>query len=717
VVELSEKANRCLQHYLAVYQRELQLGSNGLALNECLHHFLDQRPAGKNVSAFDRAAGLAAAPFWWDSLAVSTAPLAALALCRVLHHEEAISIELLEHLAHANPDVLRWAIRYAKLFTRGDSALWAQLRQRLQGEDWRVFFGVCDRLLEQLQPYAELVDFAEQKLAHLSLLEVLSYLSVLAYEKMTPDAVADPSGKLWKVYDRIILNKLKTCSEKDFDLSEARLGQSLKKHISPILFPSPAITLECRENLEAITVLIEAMQELIDYEGSIDWFCFDPECRYQLKPGDSVIYNETENGSREWQRTERKSLALWHYWMYRGLNEFVARGMAEVQIGSAENHELNAEAYIKAIRSELQLKAIYGLDDELELADGSRANLFQAMLASELTTVFFQSAYIQPFQQHYTECGVLAQALSKLALNGLVTGENRFPMTWSEEAEKIKKIKDWTVCSDYPDGNMVAAKGILDFWTNDLKALSSSLKQQPNQPVPRLSELPFSKIGRYNFQFPWVVAKQNNLTAAVNNLRRIGARRVGTMSETRRIELRLAEQMRERGFAVVVGYQPERTEHEDPGEVDLICYRDGVVLLLEVKSGYIRRSSHEVWLHRTNTLRKAAWQLRRKRVAVVDALARDEQLRTSLGCTAEHPSSRLHAWIVDTSIELDQQMIDGFLVVSLEALQVVMRDERQLLCQGEQLPEDSDDTMFPDGFRAAQFVAVVERGDVWAQLD
>lgn len=49
MVELSEKANRCLQHYLAVYQREQQLGSNGLALNECLHHFLDQRPAGKNM--------------------------------------------------------------------------------------------------------------------------------------------------------------------------------------------------------------------------------------------------------------------------------------------------------------------------------------------------------------------------------------------------------------------------------------------------------------------------------------------------------------------------------------------------------------------------------------------------------------------------------------------------------------------------------------------
>jgi hypothetical protein len=149
-------------------------------------------------------------------------------------------------------------------------------------------------------------------------------------------------------------------------------------------------------------------------------------------------------------------------------------------------------------------------------------------------------------------------------------------MTWAEEDQKIKRTTGWTVCRKYPQGSSLAAKAILNFWTSDLKALSNSLKEQPQLPVPTLCERPFYKIGRYNFQFPWVVAQQNNLTAVVNNLRRIGARRTGQMSETRRIELRLADQLRQRGFAVEVGYQPERTEQEDPGEVDLICYRDGL---------------------------------------------------------------------------------------------------------------------------------------------
>lgn len=715
--ELSKNANRCLQHYLAVFTEHQQLANNSEALDEALNQFLNQRPAGKNLSWLDRATGLAAAPFWREAEIVNASKISALALSRILRHESAISIELLEHLSQSVPDTLRWAIRYSKLFTRSDSELWKFLRDRTQGEEWRIFIGVCDRLLEQLQPFDHQILRAKKQLAHLSLLETLSYLSVLAYERLIPGVIDDPAEDYWRVYNRIISDKLRTCSDKDFNLNEARLGQSLKQHLSPIIFPAPAITQVCTDNLEDFAVLIAATKERIDYEDSIDWFCFDPECRYQLEPGKPVIYNETEYGTRTWRRTEQKYQALWRYWMNRGIREFIDRGMAEIQIGSKENHELNTLAYIKAVRSELQLQEIYGLDDEIELAGGGRARLFQTLLSSELHSAFFQSAYIQPFQKHYAEFDNVSKALCKLAFNGMVDRENRFPMTWAEEDQKIKRTTGWTVCHEYPQGSSVAAKAILNFWTSDLKALSNSLKVQPQLPVPTLYERPFYKIGRYNFQFPWVVAQQNNLTAVVNNLRRIGARRPGQMSETRRIELRLADQLRQRGFAVEVGYLPERTEQEDPGEVDLICYRDGLALLLEVKSGYIRSNVHEIWLHRTNTLRKAAWQLRRKRSAVVAALTRDELLREKLGCSDLNTGNHMHTWIVDSSIELDHQWVDGFLVVSLESLQVILRDECHLLVQDDQVPKVVSETMFPSGFTAGRFIEIVEAGEVWKSLD
>lgn len=715
--ELSKNANRCLQHYLAVFTEHQQLDNNSHALDEVLNQFLNQRPDGKKYSWLDRAAGLAAAPFWRDAEIVNASKISALALSRILRHEGAISTELLEHLSHSAPGILRWAIRYSRLFTRSDSELWKLLRERTQGEEWRIFIGVCDRLLEQLQPFDEQIQRANKQLGYLSLLETLSYLSVLAYEQLIPGAPDDPANDHWRVYNRIISDKLRTCSDEDFNLNEVRLGQSLKQHMSPIIFPSPAITQECVDNIEAFAVLIAATKERIDYEGSIDWFCFDPECRYQLKPGKPVIYNETEYGTRTWRHTEQKYQALWRYWMNRGILEFIDRGMAETQIGSKENHEMNTLAYIKAVRSELQLQEIYGLDEEIELAGGGRARLFQTLLASELNSVFFQSDFVQAFQKHYAEFGNVSKALSKLAFNGLANGENRFPMTWAEEDQKVKRTIGRTVCREYPQGSSLAAKAILDFWTSDLKELSNGLKVKPQLPVPTMYERPFYKIGRYNFQFPWVVAQQNNLTAVVNNLRRIGARRTGRKRETHRIELRLADQLRQRGFTVIVGYQPEHIDQEDPGEVDLICYRDGLALLLEVKSGYIRSNAHEIWLHRTNTLRKAAYQLSRKRSAVIAALSRDELLREKIGCTDFDMGDHLHAWIVDSSVELDQHWVDGYLVVSLETLYVILRDERQLLLDAEQIPQEVTDTMFPDGFSAARFVEIVETGEIWKSLD
>ncbi|MEE4086260.1 hypothetical protein ACX0KY_24655 [Pseudomonas extremorientalis] len=132
---MTEKGERCRQHYQSVYERNQPALSKGLALDESLHHFLDQRPAGKNLSAIDRAQGLAAASFWLDVDAVAGAELASLALSRVLHFDHAVSVERLLHVASHNPENLQWAIRYSKLFERTESPLWLALRAALAGDE------------------------------------------------------------------------------------------------------------------------------------------------------------------------------------------------------------------------------------------------------------------------------------------------------------------------------------------------------------------------------------------------------------------------------------------------------------------------------------------------------------------------------------------------------------------------------------------------------
>ena len=142
---MSEKSERCRQHYQSVYDRAQPELGKGRALDESLHHFLDQRPAGKNYSRIDREQGLALASFWLDAEAVARSELASLALSRVLRSDFAVSVDLLLHLASHHPDTVRWAIRYSKLFERKESTLWLSLRAALAGAEWQVFFGVCDR--------------------------------------------------------------------------------------------------------------------------------------------------------------------------------------------------------------------------------------------------------------------------------------------------------------------------------------------------------------------------------------------------------------------------------------------------------------------------------------------------------------------------------------------------------------------------------------------
>lgn len=712
---MTEKELRCRQHYQSVYEKNLLELSKGRALDESLHHFLDQRPAGKNLAARDRATGLASAAFWLDIDAVTQSKLASLALARVLHFDDAINVDVLLKLASTAPDMLRWAIRYSKLFERTESPLWIALCSALEQEDWLVFFGVCKRLLDQLKPFDEVIFSAEKELEHLSLLELFSYLSVLGYHDLNEDV----SGEKWTVYNRIILRKLQTCSEENFRLNEPRVMRSLKNHLTPIIFPesSSVDVTRCDKNLKWLVILTTATQERIDYEGSIDWFCFDPECRYQLKLGKPVIYNKSEVGSKRWQRTEQKNGLLWHYWMNRGLQAFIESGMADQIIGTPENHDLNQLAYIKTMRSVMQLKQVFGLGDQITLSDGTQVQLYHLLLASELISVFFKSAFIWPFQEYFREMNHVGYALGRLAMDGMLSGENRFPITWSGEKEKIDRIKSWTVSEEYPQGNAIAAKAILKFWTCDLKALSQQVTESPKAPTPRLCEQPFYKIGPYSFQFPWIGAQQNNLTAAINALRRVNPRRTDAQEETQRVEQTLADSFRQRGFTVEVGYRPAEIEEDDAGEVDLICHKEGVVLLIEVKSGYIRSTRHEVWLHRTNTLRKAAWQLRRKKTAVVNALLTDQELRFRLGYQGMHPGTQLRTWIVDTSIELDGQKIDGFRVISREALEIILRDEKHLLRSIDKFDEECQASLFPDGFTADRFVAVVESDELWQISD
>mgnify|MGYP003112168934 CR=1 FL=1 len=703
----------CQSYYQAQWARYSLTLDDLAAADECLHDFLDGKPAGKHTKG-ERAAGLMSLGIWWEPALLQQSKVASQALAQVLWALDDIDRSLLDHLSRHNPNVLRWAIRYSKLFTKADSPVMTHLGKSVEGHEWEAFLNACNRLVEQLEPFDHWIEQAEQHLKTLSLLELMSYLSILAYSAL--ESAEQNTQQSWTVYERIIQRKLQRCSERDFQLTEKILGKSLKRHLSPLLFPGGGSPEKCIAQLESVAVLIAAMSERLDYEATINSFCFDSDMHYQMEPGQSVIFSSSTKSTSRWKQTEEKSLLLWSYWLRRAMDDFVIAGMADVTIGTPENHEANQLAWIKAVRSRLVLQTLFGCSDKISLADGAEVDLHQTLLASELSSAFFVKSYLDAYKRHRSQTESPIAALGQMAWEGLLEGENRFPMTWSELPAKIMRIRGWTVSQANPKGDAVAAKNILEFWTVDLRQLSVQIKNAPLTPAPRLSEQPFYKIGRYSFQFPWIAGQQNNLVSAVNSLRRIGVRRPELRSETEQVELCLAQALRQRGFKVIVGYQPPILDGNDAGEMDLICHLDGVVLLLEVKSGFIRSSRHEVWLHRTNTLRKAARQLRRKQQALQPLLNSDHTLRRDLNLQDANAALPIHAWVVDTSIECDGELLDGFRVVSREVMEVALKDQKHYLQHLDTEKDSEVQTLYPDGFSAPAFSDVVTNEAVWRGL-
>ena len=274
------------------------------------------------------------------------------------------------------------------------------------------------------------------------------------------------------------------------------------------------------------------------------------------------------------------------------------------------------------------------------------------------------------------------------------------------------------------------AAAVLDFWTSDWAAMATRLRRGEPGLAPELFERPILKMGQTLLQLPWIVAVQNNSTAAINNLRRLGARRNEAASETRRVEQSLGGLFEYREYTVLANWHPPVGDFGDAGEIDLICARDGTVLVLEVKSTYLRRSQRDAFVHATTTLRKAGLQLRRKVQAVQRALLAAPEFAAKLGVDLSHTTPPVQGWIVDTSIESDHQRFHGFLKVSIEEVLIALRDERHLLndpegvLSGKWVDADGSsasstarrESLYPAGFSAARFREVIENEMVWGKM-
>lgn len=703
--------------------------------------YLDGKPFGSAVKISRRRRD---ADFWscpqWHTVPIDTwrSAVMTLALARYFAQEDTSNPALLERLAAACPTVLEKAVRYSGLVlcpapARRAELDWLGQQHPAVAELCRVLYVFAQAHLDRVHELAA----RRAVFAHTTPFELLALASLHAFEHLVPrgmasapraDGVMSADQEAWHAINDVFLWKLEHAVPDDFVLNDAVVGTVLARHLAPVLRCMPGRADSGADIRRSFRLLLEAQVELNAFVSqSADAFSYDDGIQF-VRRGTTLEIMEVDAGLRTaWQRDGRKLARLHEYWFYRAMDAFMLSGRATETIGRPENHEANRLAYLRALRTQLQLRHVYGIAETVTTDRGEAVDVFQAALSLELMSAFFQRDFLESFMAHLRLVGDWRVALRKLAEGGARAGlQNRFPLTWSDRAAKIENIIGWTVMPEAPKGDARMAAAILDFWRSDWAVLSAQLQSARSGLRPELLERPVLTFGDVLVQLPWMVGLQNNTTATINNLRRLGQRRGEAREETQRIETGLGEALAARGFAVVANWIPDRALHGDAGEVDLICALEGVILVIEVKSTFIRMSQKEAFRHSNSTLRHAGRQVRKKADAVARELRGFGGLREALKLDTGTPAPEIIGWIVDTSIECDHQRFASVLKVSLEEVLIALRDDAALLrdpgnlfftdptrSAGEEVPGAEAVTLYPEGFSARAFVDVIEQDAVW----
>lgn len=670
--------------------------------------------------------------FLWDlSEEVLKSEAFILALAQYFTVDDCSNFSLLEQLTYKAPEVTRKGIRSSEIVLRPNSSKWIEVKQLAERvpKELHELINICQAFQRAHNDRLELVAKYHEPFKALTVFELLSYSSVYAFKYLfdTPDALDGSvisTDERFRALKKLVEWKLSIAEPNSFALTDSVIGQSLKVHQSPLVFPSQDDSSIPEFYLYHFEKLIQAQVELDGFlSRSVTPFCFDDECEYYLDGDRLEKHKNSDEGHQVWLLNGKKQSLIDGYWLKRGLQEFIDRGLAGGIIGTPENHEDNQIAYIKSLGTDLQLSEIYGLDKIIQTDSGLKVDIHQALLSLELMIAFYNKDYIKVFAENFYKTGDWKESLGLLALSGLIDPtnmQNRFPITWQNWQQKAQNIVGWTVSGTFPKGNIKAAEAILDFWTLDFKKWSAKLKTNNHENLPQLTERPIFKLGNYSVQLPWMMANQLTNVNVINTLRRFANKRPELKSETQRIETNLGNQFRKRGFTVIESYMPERKEGFNPGEIDLICVLENTVLVIEVKSTYRRASQREVLRYKHTTLRKAGIQVKRKTAAVKQLLKTDNQFQSLLGIKAPE-SYNIVGWIADTSLEYDHEHFNGYLKVSVEELHITLTDSVDLLMSRSEIVDQSEadeckspTTLYPQGFNSLTFVNAIEESKVWA---
>lgn len=672
---------------------------------------------------------------FWSSGFLSELPADALrqeplvlALAEYLAQDSVAAPGILERFAATAPEAMRRAVRLSGLVRRPESPRLAEFFRvaRAYSEEFGDFVAALEFFLSLRRTVEGKAAESRQRLPRLSLPDYLAFVGLEACRRLATDDFE--TRDLCAVVDGLIAWKLETAGTRSLSPTPMEIEHSV--------LIDPSQLGEARHAGSARARLLEVFRDLVESEIGLhdsaawtDAYSYnEPEISVARDGGDEMLrvnVGLSDGEAEAWRRSVDRAAALHVYWLARALAEFAARGPGRLRAASRRR---NWFAILKAKAACLRLMEVFGIAETTRDGSGRAVPLFKALLALEIVMELFEEQLVSPYRRRLESASWL-EALPRKPVGRQVAGfSGQLPVAWADRSAVVRRVARWVADPGRGLCDLREAEAIVDFWSLDCLELRERLRRGDPGPFPTLFERPFLSVGGRLAALPWMAGVHYDAAeAALGNLRRLGWRRTEMHCETRRIERTLADLFRARGFRVAVNWTPPVATGEPvPGEVDLVCARDGGVLVLEVKSTWLRRSVGDAWRH-MRSARHAGLQLLRKTGAVTTAIGMDASFAAELGIHTT--AAPVRGWIVDTSHHGGHERFHGFLKVALEEIVVALRDDSRLLGDVDKAfllehmrqvlkPSGRHATavrpgLYPSGFSLSAFVDVVETGRVW----
>ena len=266
-----------------------------------------------------------------------------LALARYLGQEPVAIDGLTERLAREAPDALIRAVRYSGLVLNQASPRRTELQRAASAnEGLAELCRVLDILDLAYRQRVAAVEMWKTSLASLSTFDLLVHASLHAFEHLVPrdfggraDATADADRQLaWDALGDLVAWKLRTATEAHA-LDEGAIGQSIVRHLRPILFEDRgAHRDEALQTMAGFAELLAAQIELNEFIGrSADAFSYDDGIRF-VRQGDRLEIVEVDATARSARQRDGRRLERLHgYWFYRAVDAYVASDAAQASMG------------------------------------------------------------------------------------------------------------------------------------------------------------------------------------------------------------------------------------------------------------------------------------------------------------------------------------------------------------------------------------------------